>query len=1010
MTDQGSSIQKYLDQGISLHRAGKLEEAENIYRLILENQPEQIHALNNLGSALQEQGHNHQAIEYFRKAISVDSGNSHAWYNLGNALRADQQLEATVEAYRKAIDLNPQFANTYNNLGLCLQDLRRLDEAVAVYRKAASLSPDSAEVYNNLGNVLQQQGKLTEAITYLEKAFALKKDYADAHNNLGVAFQKQGKLAEAIVQYQKAIAIRPDYPDAHCNLGHVLLLRGDFKNGFEEYEWRWKVRGINYLQPRPFKQSLWDGSDLAGKTILLHAEQGYGDTLHFIRYAPMVAKKGARVIVECQPLLTRLLNGMPGIHQVISRGEKLPDFDVHSPLLSLPGLFGTTPASISDDVPYIKPPVTDAAKWNISQTHQLNIGIVWAGSPTHANDFNRSCTVEHFKTILDVQGIDWFSLQKEGVENGVSELMQYTGRLTDLSRYLNDFADTAAAIEKMDLVITVDTAVAHLAGAMGKPVWVLLPYIPDWRWMMERLDSPWYPTMLLFRQSEPGNWNGVFKRVRQVLQSTASAIPERTGTSQAENDLSAKKQDAFRKDDSRQRKIMAQAAYHLYAVSKRDCKAEDALNLLRKASANDPDSVIYPFEEGCLLQDAGRFEASLEAFDRALQRRSDLAAIHNNRGNTLKLLSRFAEAEHCYRQALKIQPESPEIHTNLGVCLADQGFKDDAEQCYRKALDIKPDHASAHWNYGLLLLSRGDYERGWNEYEWRRKVKNYETFFVNHKKPQWRGETLADRTILLHYEQGLGDTLQFVRYAPLVAQKCFRVIIQCQPELVRLLQASIPETTVISADEAVPVHDAQCSLMSLPSVFKTSLKSIPSKIPYLKPEERLVSKWESRIGRNNNLKAGIVWAGKLWNDIPAAKSIDQRRSLNPELLRIFSGISGATFYSLQMGPAANDLRLPKSLNMIDLTGGIQDFADTAAMVAHLDLIICVDTSIAHLAGAMGKPVWVMSRFDACWRWLQNRADSPWYPTMKLFRQSTPGNWEDVLEQVARELKQKAGNP
>jgi tetratricopeptide (TPR) repeat protein len=682
----------------------------------------------------------------------------------------------------------------------------------------------------------------------------------------------------------------------------------------------------------------------------------------------------------------------------------LPGFDVHAPLLSLPYIFGTVQETIPAAVPYVAPPPSRYKKIDALSRKQINIGVVWAGSPTHTNDANRSCDAEYFQQLMDVPGFSWYSLQKGSTESR-SETSKYLFLLKDLSPFIHDFADTAALIDQLDLVITVDTAVAHLAGAMGKPVWVLLPFVPDWRWMMNRMDSPWYPTMLLFRQTRQGDWQGVFTRVKDALKNvhtpefqaqvqeadknpTAGGL--RNGTSPYRNQLV-------------QKRLLAEASYIRSKAARRQNQAKDALDHLNKACEIDPSSVVYPFELGCLHHDMGRFDEALASYDRALELRQDLAPIHNNKGNILKLLGRFPEAVRCYEQAANLNSDSPEIHTNMGVALADQRLLDEAEKCYQRALSLNSDHASAHWNLSLLLLMKGDYELGWQEYEWRRQVRNYIPYFSIHKKPGWQGEGLEGRTLLLHYEQGLGDTLQFIRYAPLAAARGGRVIIQCQPELVRLLKMSGTTGEIVGSNGPLPDHDIQCSLMSLPHVFRTTLDSIPSNIPYLHPDKILVREWGKRI-KTDGFKVGLVWAGKLWDNIPAAKSIDRRRSLNFDLLSPITSLPDITFYSLQMGGAAKQMYASAGSHVIDITGDIKDFADTAAIIAHLDLVICVDTSIAHLAGAMGKAVWVLSRYDGCWRWLLDREDSPWYPTLRLFRQTKPGNWDDVVEYIAKELR------
>ena len=333
---------------------------------------------------------------------------------------------------------------------------------------------------------------------------------------MGVAFKVQGKLDEAIACFERVLQLEADDVNAHINRSLVWLLRGDFERGWDEYEWRWEHKDS---LPRQCPQRLWDGSSLAGRTILLHAEQGLGDTIQFIRYAPLVKRCGGTVVVGCSKLLTRLLATCSGIDRVVTKEDSLPEFDVHAPLLSLPRIFQTHLDSIPADIPYLqslekcRPEIENLLS---AQQVKHRVGIVWAGNPDHPNDRNRSCALSCFRVLTCLPDVALFSLQK-GANGADLERECREMSVIDLSEVLDDFAETAAAVMKLDLVITVDTAVAHLAGALGRPVWVLLPFAPDWRWLLDREDSSWYPTMRLFRQPRPGDWEAVFERVTRAL-------------------------------------------------------------------------------------------------------------------------------------------------------------------------------------------------------------------------------------------------------------------------------------------------------------------------------------------------------------------------------------------------------------------------------------------------------------------------------------------------------------
>ena len=360
---------------------------------------------------------------------------------------------------------------------------------------------------NNLGNVLVDLGVPGDAIENFEKAKGVHPDFAEAHNNLGKALMELGRYDEAEASYARALALKPDYNNADYNRSLLLLLRGDFKAGWAGYEKRLVEGSPLALPDRGFRQFLWDGADLAGKRILLYEEQGVGDTIQFVRYARTLKDAGATVVVECQPDLKTLLATAPGIDAVFSPPESVADFDVHAPLLSLPHLCGTDIDSIPADIPYLS-----ANPLTLPDPGDINIGLVWAGNAAHKNDRNRSMDVGRFNPLLGLSGARFYGLQV-GARADDPAKAGIGGEITDLSPRLMDYAATAAAIAALDLVISVDTSVAHLAGAMGKPVWLPLPKVPDFRWLLDRDDSPWYPTMRLFRQPRQGDWDSVIDAV-----------------------------------------------------------------------------------------------------------------------------------------------------------------------------------------------------------------------------------------------------------------------------------------------------------------------------------------------------------------------------------------------------------------------------------------------------------------------------------------------------------------
>lgn len=443
------------------------------------------------------------------------------WKLLGLFLKFQQQHGPALQAMAKAAQLLPHDDEAHSNLGIALAEANALPEAEAVLMHAVKMNPQNPRSLNNLGNLLDRQGRLQEAEACQRQALQYAPGDSDILCNLGSTLYDQGRTREAAGFYEQALQVNPDHAQAHWNASMEKLARGDFEFGWEEYEWRWKTAAFAPLQ-RQFQQPLWLGkSDLNGKTILLHAEQGYGDTMQFCRYASEAARLGATVLLLVPPALERLMRNLPGVALVTSDERSLPPFDLHCPLMSLPLAFATGINSIPAALPYLTadPSLTEAWNSRLPPTVLPRIGVVWSGRTLHRHDYRRSIALEDFAQLFDVQA-QFVSLQNE-VRDEDRATLATQSRLVHFGTQLQDFADTAALIASMELVICVDTAVAHLAGAMGKPVWLLLPYQADWRWLRHRADSPWYPGMRLFRQVSQGDWTGPLVQAFDALRQFA---------------------------------------------------------------------------------------------------------------------------------------------------------------------------------------------------------------------------------------------------------------------------------------------------------------------------------------------------------------------------------------------------------------------------------------------------------------------------------------------------------
>jgi tetratricopeptide (TPR) repeat protein len=430
---------------------------------------------------------------------------------------------------------------------------------------------------------------------------------------------------------------------------------------------------------------------------------------------------------------------------------------------------------------------------------------------------------------------------------------------------------------------------------------------------------------------------------------------------------------------------------------------QEALSSFDRAIALKQDLLQAHTNRGSVLRDLGRLDDALACCDAVIAVQPNLANGHNSRGNALRDLGRFAEALTSYDAAIALEPALAVAHANRGSVMSDLGHFEDALASYEKAIALNPEFTETYKNQSMCYLAMGDYERGWETYEWRWHVRGAEP---KHNLPghPWLGDVpIAGKTILVHGEQGLGDSLQFCRYVPLLAADA-SVVLDVSRPLVRLLSGLKGVTRVVASGQPLPRFDAWIPMMSLPLVFATTIETIPAQIPYLHADQARSATWKQRFAALPGRKVGLVWAGSPRSENPRAPNADRRRSITLQHFAPLAAIPGLCLISLQKGGAAAQARTPPTgMTVHDWTGELDDFADTAALIEALDLVISVDTSVVHLAGALGKPVWVLNRYDRCWRWLRGRMDSPWYPTARLFTQASSGDWSSVIRDVAAAL-------
>jgi tetratricopeptide (TPR) repeat protein/ADP-heptose:LPS heptosyltransferase len=1067
----------HVSRGVVLDALDRHDESLQSYAAALQIEPDNADALSNSGTLLGKLNRHAEAIACYQHALTARPDFPEALNNLAVSFAQLGRREEALDCYGKALVLKPGYADALKNRTELLALMGRNERALEGYDALIALQPAVAELHNNRGTVLSALNRHQESLPGYEEALRLKPDYPDALNNRGIALAALNRFEDALQCFRSAIQLQPDYVTAHWNEALTLLRLGQFREGWQKHEWRWKKPEFKQYTYN-FTQPLWLGKEaLEGKTLLLLAEQGYGDVIQFCRYIPMIEARGAKVLLFVPEALGVLLQTSFPRASVFSKVAAFPHFDFYCPILSLPLAFGTLVETIPANLPYLLPPADRLPRWRGRIGNGLRVGLVWAGSASHKNDINRSIRLADFGKLMNLEGIRFFVLQKE-LSGEEREVLSNLPAATLLGDELKDFADTAAAIANLDLVITVDTSVAHLAAALGKPTWILLSRVADWRWMPGRTDSPWYPDARLYWQEEIGAWTPVLQRVVQDLrrfcpQPIAAQKPAAIGSDDAiktaldflRNGNPADAEaicaavllidpghfDAHQLMGTLllQQKKIGKAIEHfeiavnlkpenvdaltnLSGALRLDNRHQEALHLYDRASSLAPDSPAIPTNRavslialkrypealssidialardprniaalnnrGVILNQTRRYLEALDCFDAALRIKPDYVDAVNNRGLSLIALNRLKEAEESYARLLRKHPGYEVGWSNRGLALASLNRNQEALECFHQALASNPEYVDAHWNQSLISLVLGNFAEGWAKYEWRWKKPE----FAPHKRefhlPLWTGkEDLRGRTLFVHYEQGFGDVIQFVRYLDLLDAAGAKVLLSVPVALRKLVESSFPKVAVYCEAEVLPPFDYHCPMLSLPLAFSTTLETIPSRSPYLQVPEDHLAHWAAVIPSGKALKIGIVWSGN-----PAHQN-DHNRSISVARLQALLQTHGCHFYALQKEVCEEDRKLLQQDGVAILGDRFSDFSDTAAAIMQLDLVISVDTSVAHLAGALGKPLWLLLPFAPDWRWLLEREDSPWYPSARLFRQAAPGNSDAQVESLTAAL-------
>jgi tetratricopeptide (TPR) repeat protein len=1030
---------KLLREGIELHKRGMLDRAASLYEQALQVEPSEADALHLLGVIAHQRGDHPSAIERIRRAIAIDGSPAAYHSNLGVAYRSLGRTAEALTALRRALELSPASPGIRFNLGNALKDGSEFAEAAAEFRCVLAQEPAHSDAWSGLGDALRGLGEFAEARRCHERATELAPRSADTHYGLGLTLRDEGELSRAVECFLKAACLRPDFVDAHVNLANTyedlacfphaqagferalrlkrdaplvqfnralaLLRQGDLERGWRDYEWRWR----HNAKPRIFSEAEWDLNADATRTVLVYSEQGIGDEVMFASCFGEVIARSGRCLIECEPRLLKLFarsfpaaTFFPRTGQIDPRAAGVPDWDSQIAAGSLPRLLRPRWDSFPEHAGYLVPDADLVRQWHDRFERLaagLTVGIAWRGGKDPATRRRRSTTLGQWAPLFRIPGVAFVNLQ---YGDCAAELEQAR---RDMSVNLHTWPDAdplgdldgpAAQIAALDLVISVDNATVHLAGALNVPVWTLLPYASDWRWFTDPGKSPWYPSMRLFRQQTAEG--APERKWDDVLHQVARSLTELASTRAAE-------------EYNRGTKFLETG------------RLAEAIDCLRRAAALKPDDSRTLNDLGVAWKQAGRPDLAEAAYRAALVAEPSSPAIWFNLGNAHRESNRLEDAALCYRKTLEATPQDHKALINLAVTLKELHRFAEALECLDLALAEAPDLAEARFDRSLIWLAQGNFASGWDEYEWRLETEPHA-----HRATS-RGDrtSFAGRRVRILAEQGIGDQVMFASCLEEIAHAATACVVECAPRLVPLFAHSFPDIQVVPVSSATPapqsptgeaieggwdgersVSEADgCQVTefigSLPRTTRRRIEDFPTKIGFLKASPSRVASWRARLSRGGAaFKVGISWSGG------KDRETQLKRSIPLEQWGPLFQVPGIRFVNLQHGPAAAAAALARSRFGVALDDGtdcnpLQDLDDFCAKLAALDLVISADNSTVHFAGALGRPVWTLLPFSADWRWMLDRESTPWYPTMRLLRCRSAGDWADLMRRTARLL-------
>jgi tetratricopeptide (TPR) repeat protein len=980
--------------GMVYQSTGRTLEAVEHYRTALRLRPDLIAVNLNLGVALQQIGRADDAIRLYRDVLARNPRLGEVHGNLGAALAAAGQYEAALMHYENALETKPGEPLLLYNMGNAYSKLERFDEAIRAYRRALKGNPALVEAHFNLGNAFRETGRLKQAGEAYRAALERYPKHLEARTNLGTVLVRQRRFEEADALYRDAIQRSPEDPTPHWMLGQLLLLQSDFERGWPEFAWVERVEGSD---PPPKLAPEWDGGPLTGRRVRVYREPSYGigDEIMFATCLPELVDEAGECLIEADPRLVPLLRrampkalvrapgqaaaGSEGWHvessmsaAVRHRRRRLEDFDSRQQCL-------------------LPDPVA-CRRWRerlSGLTGPLKVGIAWHGGSLYRERRERSIDLARWSAVLDTEGVEFVNLQHGAAR---SQAASYGGRIHDWQEIdpNSRFDDYAALVASLDLVISVDCTTAHLAGALGVKTWVLLANVPNWRWLLDRSSSPWYPGMRLYRQTVPEDWDTVLADVLRDLKDIAARRRQEQGDARSRGAAA----------------VLEQAIAHHTAG-----ELLEAATRYREVIRIDPGNAEAHHNLAGVLQQQGWINDAISELGAALQIRPEYAEAHYNLGNLLRLQDRLSEAVRHYRRAVALQPKFAQAHNNLAGVLKELGELDAAREHYDRALLLDPENNDARFNRATLMMLQGELKGGRREHESRLQRRDLGHRVFPAPFPAWDGSDLSERTVLVCAEQGMGDEVMYASCIPALVERSRRCIVQCDPRLAPLFRRSFPAAEIVGAPReedrqllsSLGEVDVHVVAGSLPYHLGLGTPTHPAPVAYLVPEPQQAAVWRERLdGLPQGLNVGISWR--------SLGDVKERAARTIALERWAPVLStpGVNFINVQYGPTAQELEAAERAVGVhvhdwDDLDRFNDLEGLAAQLACLDLVITIDNSTAHLAGAVGTPTWILLPLVPDWRWLLGRSETPWYPRTRLIRQQRRGEWSDVIDRTAEVL-------